>query len=438
MAATWTNWAGDQVCTPARWEMPRSVDDVAAAVRRAAEAGRGVRVVGAGHSFGDLVCTDGVLLSLAGLTGLEHVDREQGLVRVAAGTTLHDLNLLLDAEGLAFANLGDIDVQSVAGGISTGTHGTGRLLGNLATMVESLQLVTADGSVLDLNADDSTEDAETLRAARISLGALGVITAYTLRVVPSFNLRGVDAPMPLVEVMDGLDDLVDGNDHFEFFWFPQTEIALTRRNNRTDEAAAPEGKVAAYLRNTVVENQLLDLVSRTGRRFPGQVPRLNRLVTRALTPATRVDKSYRIFASHRSVRFTETEWAVPRAALATVLPELQAMVHEHHPEVNFPFEVRFVAGDERSFLSPAYGRETAYIAMHCYQGMRWQEFFARAQEIAVAHGGRPHWGKRHSLHASTLAGLYPEWDRFQQVRTRLDPDGLFANDHLRRVFGVQP
>jgi FAD-linked oxidoreductase len=427
---TWKNWAGDESCTPALRERPRSVDDVATAVRRAVVAGRTVRVVGAGHSFGDLVCTDGVLMSLDGLSGIQHVDREQGLVRVAAGTQLHDLNPVLEAEGLAFANLGDIDVQSVAGAISTGTHGTGRLIGNLATMVESLQLVTADGSVLELTGDD----AETLAAARISLGALGVVTAYTLRVVPAFNLRGVDQPLPLAEVLDGLDDLVDGNDHFEFFWFPHTSVALTRRNNRTDEAAAPEGKVAAYVRNTLVENQLLDLVCRTGRRFPNQIPRLNRLVTRALTPATRVDRSYRIFASQRSVRFTETEWAVPRSELKATLAELQDLVHEDQYDVNFPFEVRFVAGDEASLLSPAYGRETAYIALHCYQGMPWRDFFRRAQEIAVAHGGRPHWGKRHSLDASTLATLYPEWETFQQVRERLDPGGVFANDHLRRIF----
>lgn len=427
---TWKNWAGDETCTPAVIERPGSVDEVSAAVRRAADAGRTVRVAGAGHSFGDLVCTDGALMSLDELSGLQHVDRERGLVRVAAGTQLHALNRLLDAEGLAFANLGDIDVQSVAGAISTGTHGTGRLIGNLATMVESLQLVTADGEVLEVTGDD----AEILAAARISLGALGVVTAYTLRVVPSFNLRGVDKPMPLAEVMDGLDGLVDGNDHFEFFWFPHTSVALTRRNNSTDEAAAPEGKVAAYVRNTLVENELLDLVCRTGRRFPGQIPRLNRLVTRALTPATRTDKSYRIFASQRSVRFTETEWAVPRTELEATLAELQDLVHEDRFDVNFPFEVRFVAGDEDSLLSPAFGRETAYIALHCYQGMPWQGFFEGAQEIAVAHGGRPHWGKRHSLDAATLATLYPEWDRFQQVRKRLDPDGAFANDHVRRLF----
>ncbi len=427
---TWKNWAGDESCTPAMTSRPESVDDVSAAVRRAADAGRTVRVAGAGHSFGDLVCTDGVLMSLDRLSGVQQVDRDRGLVRVAAGTQLHALNRLLDAEGLALANLGDIDVQSVAGAISTGTHGTGRAIGNLATMVESLELVTADGTVRQVDSDDL----ETLTAARISLGALGVVTAYTLRVVPSFNLRGVDRPMPLAEMLDGLDELVDGNEHFEFFWFPHTSVALTRANNRTGEAAEPEGKVAAYVRNTLVENQLLDVVCRTGRRFPAQIPRLNRLVTRALTPATRIDKSYRIFASQRSVRFTETEWSVPRSELRSTLAELQELVHQDRFDVNFPFEVRFVAGDEASLLSPAHGRESAYIAMHCYQGMPWREFFGAAQEIAVAHGGRPHWGKRHSLDASTLATLYPEWERFQQVRTRLDPDGVFVNDHLRRIF----
>lgn len=430
---TWTNWAGDESCRPATLETPGSVEAVVSAVRRAAEDGRNVRVVGAGHSFGDSVCTDGLLLSLDRLSGLLHVDAGAGLVRVAAGTRLNDLNRLLAAHGLAVANLGDIDVQSVAGAISTGTHGTGRLLGNLATFVVSLELVAADGSVREISA----EDAETLAAARISLGALGVITAYTLRVVPSFNLRQVDAPVPLSEVVDGLDQRVDDNDHFEFFWFPYTDIAMTRTTNRTLEPAAPAGKVGSYLRDTVLENTMLDLMCRVGRRFPDRIPALNRATARFAPTSTRVDTSYRLFASVRSIRFTETEWAIPREAVVPMLREVREAFDKHGYDINFPVEVRFVAGDEDSFLSPAYGRETAYIALHSYQGMAWQDFFQTAQDIAIGYGGRPHWGKRHSLDAASLAKLYPEWDRFMDVRAKLDPTGLFVNDHLRRVFEIR-
>ncbi|WP_182380095.1 D-arabinono-1,4-lactone oxidase [Nocardioides sp. WS12] len=427
---TWTNWAGDEHCTPAVLEQPATVDEVVGAVRRAGEDGRTIRVVGAGHSFGDIVCTDGSLMTLDGLTGLLHVDADAGLVRVAAGTRLHELNRLLDLEGLALANLGDIDSQSVAGAISTGTHGTGRLLGNLATFVESLQLVTADGTVLEVSAAES----ELLAAARLSLGSLGVITAYTLRVVPAFNLQSEDRPLALTEVLTDLDDLVDSNDHFEFFWFPFTDTALTRANNRTDEPEKPENRFASYVKGTLVENNVLDLVCRLGRRQPQRIPQLNRAITKLLPSSTRVDRSHRVFANTRSIRFNETEWAVPREACRSMVEDIRALVERQDLAVNFPIEVRFVAGDEASYLSPAYGRETAYIALHMYQGMAWRGFFAEAERIAAAYDGRPHWGKRHGLDATTLSRLYPEWERFQNLRGKLDPDGRFANDHVRRVF----
>lgn len=426
----WRNWTGDEGCTPASVETPASVDEVVAAVRRSAEASRSVRVVGAGHSFSDLVSTDGTLMSLDRLTGLLDVDVDAGLVRVAAGTRLRELNRLLDQHGLALANLGDIDTQSVAGAVSTGTHGTGRLLGNLATQVVSLELVSADGRVQELG----PEDADLLAAARIGLGALGVVTAYTLRVVPAFRLRGVDKAAPLGGVLEGLDELVDGNDHFEFFWFPHTHVALTRTNNRTDEPAAPPHRISEFVKGTVVENGALDLVSRLGRRYPRLIPQLNRGVARAFPSSTRVDTSHRVFASPRSVRFTESEWAVPREACRPMLADLRAALERSDHAVNFPIEVRFVAGDTDSLLSPAYGRETAYIAVHAYRGMAWQGLFATVQQIASAYGGRPHWGKRHGLDASQLSGLYPEWERFLAARSKLDPDGVFANAHTRRLF----
>lgn len=430
MGKSWRNWTGDVTCAPAVVERPRSVDEVATGILRAADSGRNVRVVGSGHSFGDTVCTDGTLMSLDELRGLHHVDKANGLVKVGAGTKLHELNQLLDAEGLAMPNLGDIDRQSVAGAMSTATHGTGRRLGNLATQVESLDLVLADGSALTVTA----ADAETLAAARVSVGALGVITAYTLRVVSAFNLHSHDAPLPLDEVLGSLDELVDENDHFEFFLFPHSDIALTKRNNRTEEAAAPASRIASFVTGRVVENQLLDLICRIGRQAPGQIPRLNRLVTRLVTETSQVDKSYRVFASPRDVRFTESEWALPREACAGVLQDVRSLVAKKRFDVNMPLEVRFVAADEESYLSPSYGRETAYLAVHAYQGMAWTRYFEAVQEIALANGGRPHWGKRHSLDAAQLSRLYPEWDRFQTVRTRLDPGGVFANAHTRRLF----
>ncbi|MGW4442031.1 D-arabinono-1,4-lactone oxidase [Streptomyces sp. NPDC004682] len=426
----WANWTGDQSCTPLRILRPGSVDEIAAVTAQAAADGRTVRVVGAGHSFDDQVCTDGLLLNLDRISGLRHVDPEAGLVMVGAGTRLADLNLQFARHGLALPNLGDIDRQSVAGALSTGTHGTGRALGNLATQIEALDLVLADGTTLTCTEDDP----EVLRAARLSLGALGVITGYTLRVVPAFALRAETRRMPLDETLGRLDELVDANDHFEFFLFPHARSTLVKLNNRTEDPVRPPRETARRIAE-FAENGLFEAACRAGRRFPSRIPSLNRAVTRLMTPSEHVDRSHRVFASRRSVRFTEMEWAVPRAACAEVLREILRVIDHDRLDVGFPVEVRFVAPDELSHLSPAYGRESAYLAVHMYRGMAWEPYFRRVQDVALAFGGRPHWGKRHFMDAEGLAARYPAWDRFQAVRSRLDPQGTFTNAHLRRVLG---
>jgi FAD-linked oxidoreductase len=421
----WSNWTGDEVCTPAEILRPATTTELAEQVASA----DAVRVVGAGHSFGDLVGTSGTLVSLDELSGLIAFDQVTGHVTVGAGTRLHALNEILDGLGRAMANLGDINVQSVAGAISTATHGTGARLGNLATQVVSLDLVLADGTVRTIDGGDE------LSAARVSLGALGVISAVTLKTVPSFRLQGVDARRSLDETLTRLDELADVNDHFEFWAFPHTREALCRTNNRTDEPARPPSAVKAYLTETVLENKVLDAISRLGRRFPSQIPRLNRFVTSAFSEMDRVDVGHRIFSSVRSVRFTESEWAVPRDAAASVVREILTEIENRKFHVNFPLEVRFVAPDEDSFLSPAWSRETAYIAAHMYQGMPYEPFLRAVQDVALAHDGRPHWGKRHFLTADVLASKYPNWDRFQSVRRALDVHGKFTNAHVRRVLG---
>lgn len=426
----WTNWTGDETCNPWKIARPSSVEEVSRLVVEAASSGKGVRVVGAGHSFGDNVLTDGTLISLDNLSGIHHADTETGLVRIGAGTRLHDLNRLLDEHGLAMPNLGDINVQSAAGAISTATHGTGRKLGNLATTVESIELVKADGTVVELNVGDD------LRAARVSVGALGVITAYTLRTVPSFRLHLQREKLPLTEVLANLDDYVDSNEHFEFFAFHHARDVLAKLTNRTEEPANPSSRPVEFFNEVIVENYALDALCKLGRRWPSQIPRLNRAMTSIASSGSHIDVGHRVFSSPRLVRITETEWAVPREACASVVREINAEADRQGWAVNIPFEVRFVAADEESLLSPSYGRETAYIAIHMYQGMEWRPYFEAMQRIASAHGGRPHWGKRHSLDAAELAGRYPEWETFQAVRRAFDPDGVFANDHIRRIFGA--
>jgi L-gulonolactone oxidase len=422
----WRNWAGDQVCRPAVVERPQAAAEVVAALERAAAARRTVRVAGSGHSFSDLVPTEGALLDLRGMDRVLDADPGARRVRVESGITLRALNDRLAERGLALENLGDIDAQTLAGALATATHGTGATLRNLSAAVVALQLVTAAGEVREI------DDPDQLRAARVSVGALGIVTEVTLRCVPAYTLRGVDAPVPLAEVLDGLEQRVAAHRHFELYVFPHADVALTRTNDVVDAPPRPRGRVRAYAQDILLTNHALHAVCLAGRAVPRAIPALNRIATRAARSSVRVDRSDRIFSSPRLVRFTEMEYALPRAAAADVLRAVKAEA-ERHP-VNFPVELRFVAPDD-AWLSPAVERETAYVAVHAFRGMPWEPYFRAVEAIADAHDGRPHWGKRHFQTAATLAPRYPGWERFRAVRRALDPHGVFTNAYTDRVLG---
>jgi L-gulonolactone oxidase len=428
---SWSNWDGRQRFTPASFERPRSHAELRAALERAAHAGRRVRVAGAGHSFTALVPTDGTLLSLERMNQVLDVDLSTGLVRVQAGITIQELNVALDAHGLAMENLGDIDRQSIAGATATGTHGTGAGFRNLSSQLRAIELMLADGTVITV---DAGNDRDAWLAARVSLGALGVVTAVTIQTVPAFRLQGVDGPMLLEQALEQIDELVAAHDHFEMYWFPYSQHALLRRNTRTGEAATARSPLRGYLEDIVLVNYGLGAFSRLGRRFPALIPQLNRTVTRLAGSSRRVDVSHRIFVSPRLVRFTEMEYAIPREHAVTAIRAIRAALHERKLPVSFPIEVRFVAADD-AFLSPASGRETCYIAVHMFDRMEYEEYFRVVEEIMNGFSGRPHWGKRHFQTAEALAPRYPEWDRFQAVRARLDPSGRFTNAELDRVLG---
>jgi FAD-linked oxidoreductase len=430
-AARWQNWAGDQSCTPAMVQRPGSIEELSAALARAEDSALRVRAVGAGHSFSEIACSDGALVHLDGLSGVLDVDPSSGLVRAQAGITIGDLSRRLDAHGLAMENLGDIDVQSIAGAISTATHGTGARLRNISAQVAELTLVLADGSTLVCSPE---RDAEIVRAARVGLGSLGVIAEVTLRCVPAFTLRGLDEPAPLAQTLERFEELALGNDHFEFFVFPYADVALTRTNNRTDEPPKPRSRLAAYTNDVLLTNHAFGLFCRTGRRLPGAIPQINRLVTRLAGRSERVDRSAAVFASRRLVRFTEMEYALPREQTPQAVRRVLEMIEQRGFAVPFPIEVRTVSGDD-AFLSTAAGRDSGYVAVHMFEGMQWQPYFRAVEAIMDELGGRPHWGKRHFQTAATLRSRYPDWDRFQAVRARLDPQGRFANEWTDRVLG---
>ena len=417
----WSNWSRGQACAPAEQLRPGSRAEVAAAVAR----GRAVRVAGAGHSFSGSVPTDGTLLSLERLDRVLDVDAASGLARAEAGIGLGALVRELHRHGLALPNLGDIDAQSLAGALATGTHGTGGGLGNLSAAVAAMELVLADGSERVLDGGDE------LRAARIGLGALGVVAVVTLRCVPAFRLHAVDRPLPLDDVLGALDRHVDGNDHFELFTFPHSPIALTRTNNRSDSAPSPRHPRREWVQDVVLDNHVFGLLNRVARRAPKTIPTLNRLAGRSASRRERVADSFDVFASPRLVRFEEMEYALPREHAVEAMRAARQIL-ERYP-VSFPIELRFSAGDD-AMLSPAHARDTAYVAVHVYEGMSYEAPFREVEAVMGEWGGRPHWGKRSFLSAAELAPRYPRWAHFAAIRERLDPDGRFVNAWARQTL----
>jgi FAD-linked oxidoreductase len=428
----WRNWGRTQSCNPAAVERPRSDFEVVEAVRRAEAAGQRVKVVGGGHSFTDIACTDGRMLSLDMLDRVVAVDESTATVTVEAGITIHRLDEELATRGLALANLGDIDRQSIAGAISTATHGTGAGFGGLATFVRALELVTADGEVLRCSPD---EEPEVFHSARVGLGALGVVTKVTLQCVPAFTLRHVEQRRRFDEVLEELDTLVDTNDHFEFYWTPHTDSCSTIANNRTDEEPIVKSAYQRWQAEVFYPNYFFGVIIALGRARPNLIPRLNQVVAGGLGTTLLVDRSDRIFISTRLVRFAEMEYAVPRARAVDAVRGVCDLVERNDFRVGFPIEVRFTASDDIP-LSTASGRDSCYVAVHMARGVDYEPYFRGVEAVMDDLEGRPHWGKIHFQDAATLAGRYPQWDRFQTVRGKLDPKGRFANAYLDRVLGA--
>jgi FAD-linked oxidoreductase len=429
----WRNWGRSEAVRPQRVERPASAEAVQRAVQAAAAKGMRIKAVGAGHSFTGIAVAPGVQLDLDDLTGIVAVDLERGRVTLAAGTRLHQLPRLLRQHGLALENMGDIDRQSIAGATSTGTHGTGGSFGGLATQIVGLTLVTGTGELLRI---DESENADLLPAARIGLGALGIIVDLTIQCVPAYLLHAVERPEPLAAVLEGYLDRSAREDHFEFYWFPHTETGLTKTNTRLPLTAErkPLSRVGRWVDDELLANGLYRGVCALGTVAPAVIPPFSRLAQRVTGNREFTDLSPRVFVTDRGVRFREMEYALPRAAVPEALAEVKALIERRGWRISFPIEVRSAAADD-TWLSTAYGRETGYIAVHRYYREDQREYFAAVEEVMIAHEGRPHWGKLHSRDADALRELYPRFGDFLAVRDRLDPERRFENAYLRRVLG---
>ena len=428
----WRNWGGNVSATPAEVQHVGSVHAVADAVRRAAASGLRVRVAGSGHSFTPLVATDGLLLHVDRLSGVVGIDRERRRVRVLAGTPLHVLNPALQALGLALPNLGDVDRQTISGAIATGTHGTGTRRQGIAAAVSGLTLVLADGSTLECSAE---VEPEVFGAARVGLGALGVVTEVELQCVPAFRLHAKEAAASLTELLPVIQIEADATDHLDLLWFPHTDRVLAKRNDVVGAGEGPPPLPAwrSRVEDDLLANRLFEGGNRLAAARPTLVPAINRLSARMLGSREFADDSWKVFCSARDVRFVESEYAVPRDRVEVVLTELRAWFARTSAPVTFPVEVRFTGADD-AWLSTAYERENAYVAVHQYHRMDHRRYFGAVQSILAAYEGRPHWGKMHTLAAADLAARYPRFADAMAVRDRVDPARVFGNDYLERVF----
>ena len=431
---TWENWGRNVTAAPSAVHAPRSSEEVAALVARAAERGERLRPVGSGHSFSPIavpvVSPPGSQVRLDRLTGILSVDQSSGTVRVAAGTPLHELNGALERVGLAMVNLGDIDRQTIAGAVSTGTHGTGAALTGLAGAVRGLTLVAGDGSVHRVQRD---ADPDLVRLLAVGLGATGIVTELEVDVMAAYRLRALEQPEPLAAVLDDAESIAEGHRHFEFYWFPHTDRVLTKRNDIAD-GGAPLPRWRAELDDHLLSNVLFEQLNRLVALRPSLAPRINQVSARALSRREFTDVSHRVFCTRREVRFVESEYAIPRSSLSPVLRELARWIDSSGEHIAFPVEVRFAAADDVA-LSTAYRRDSAYVAIHQYHRRDAARYVAAFEAIVAEHAGRPHWGKLHTLDAQRLAALYPRMGEFRALRDRLDPQRLFTNDHLDRVLG---
>jgi FAD-linked oxidoreductase len=431
---TWRNWSGLESSTPTREATPTGTDDVVAEVRRAVQGASTVKMIGTGHSFTAISAPEATMLRPGGLTGIVAVDREAMTVTARSGTRLADLNAGLEALGLSLHNMGDIAEQTLAGAISTGTHGTGGRAAGLAAQVVGLQLVTGTGELITATAD---EHADVLELARVGLGALGVLTTITFQVEPLFVLAAEEQPMSWDQALGSFEELTASADHVDMYWFPHTDRMLTKCNTRLGvdlSQRRPLPRWKSWVDDDFLQNTAFGVLTAAANRSPRVIPRMNRLAASLLSPRSYADVPHRVFTAQRRVVFREMEYAVPREAGLEVLRECRRALDASDLRISFPVELRVAPADDIP-LSTASGRDSFYLAFHTHRDAEHRDYFALMEPILRAHGGRPHWGKVHTLTRDDLAAAYPRFGEFLALRDRLDPQRVFANGYLRRVLG---
>ncbi len=429
--ATWTSWSGLSTAHPTQEVSPHDAGEIVDAVVAARHQNLTVKMPGSGHSFCDIALTDGLLLRPDGLRGIVAVDRDALTVTALAGTTLRELNIALERLGLSLHNMGDIENQTLAGAISTGTHGTGGQRSSISAQVSGLELVTGSGELIRATAE---ENPDVLEVARVGLGALGILTSVTFDVEPMFTLEAHEAPMRWEEALDRFEELSTQNQHFEMFWFPHTERLLTKQNNRTLDPPEPLSRWRHWLDDEFLSNRAFGWANRLGNGRPRLIRRINDISGRALGERRYSDVPHRVFTSERRVRFREMEYAVPRESAVEVLRAVRRRIEDSDWAISFPVEIRACRADDVP-LSMCHDRDSLYIACHVNAQTDHTDYFQGVEEIFRDYDGRPHWGKLHGRTAADLEPVYPRWTDFAAMRERLDPDRVFTNPYLERVLG---
>lgn len=429
MGNSWSNWSGSVKTQPATIAYPASEAEVQELIRTAGKEGKKIRIVGAGHSFTPLAATNQILVSLDKMSGIIEVDKKQKLATVWAGTRLKTLGELLYGLGLGMENLGDVDVQSIAGALSTGTHGTGKDFGTLATQIAGMTLVTASGEILHLTPDETPD---LFKAAQISLGMLGIITRMTLKCVPAYKVRYTSSAAPMEAVLENIDQYLSNHRNFEFYYFPYTKTIQTKIMDLSEDKPSKRG-IGTWFNDFFMENALFGLISRISRHFRAHKA-MSKLTAWGVPKHSVVSWNHQAYATMRLVKFHEMEYNIPAEHFDAAFRELERNIRELELRVHFPIECRWVKADD-IWLSPAYQRESAYIAVHMYKGMPIEPYFGVMEGILKKYNGRPHWGKMHQLTQADLRERYPKFDDFQAIRRKLDPGGMFLNGYLEGLFG---
>lgn len=427
------NWAGTSRLRHAEVVHPATNREVVHHIARATAHGASIRMVGAAHSFTPLSETDGTLMTLDNYRGLVNIDSVTGDATLRAGTRLREIGPLLARHGRALINMGDVDPQSIAGAISTGTHGMGHAMQGIAATVTGLRIALASGDVVWCDKDTNPLLFE---AARLGLGTLGIILEVRVQTAPSYRLDMTEQNRSLTDTIHRYADTSSTVDHQEIFWFPGTERACVREMVRVEQSAPRRRRPRPlhFFESEVINNGGFEMMCRIGHAQPRFAPAINSVLSRFMPSAPVLDDSYRVFIASRRVRFKESEFAIPADAFADAFEKLRSVLASRRHGVTFPLEIRRSSADD-VWLSTAYQRDTVYIAAHMYHRQAGTDYLRLVQDTLMEYRPRPHWGKLHWLDADYFAAEYPMFEQFNAVRRDVDPQGLFMNEHTRRVLG---